>query len=91
MILVKRILIGLFILLLILLLTLPNDYSGERNENRKLREQCEADNGTFARSIDPVHSLCYLTPKKQLFYSNTDLAFFLILCYNSVIHTESYT
>ncbi len=64
MILVKRILIGLFILLLILLLTLPNDYSGERNENRKLREQCEADNGTFARSIDPVHSLCYLTPKK---------------------------
>ena len=64
MILVKRILIGLFILLLILLLTLPNDYSGERNENRKLREQCEADNGTFARSTDPVHSLCYLTPKK---------------------------
>ena len=85
---VNRIIIVLFVLLMIMLLTLPNDYSGDRKENRKLREQCEADNGTFARSIDPVHSLCYLTPKKQLFYSNTDLAFFLILCYNSVIHTE---
>jgi|Laugresp1bdmlbsn_1035097.scaffolds.fasta_scaffold08624_5 hypothetical protein len=64
MMLVKRVLIGLVILLVILLLVLPNDYAGERNENRKLQSQCEADNGTFARSIDPVHSLCYLTPKK---------------------------
>ena len=64
MVLVKYTLLGLFLLFVIILLTLPNDYSGERNENRKLREQCEADNGTFARSTDPVHSLCYLTPKK---------------------------
>lgn len=64
MMLVKRVLIGLVILLVMLLLVLPNDYAGERNENRKLQAQCEADNGTFARSIDPVHSLCYLTPKK---------------------------
>ena len=61
MMLVKRILIGLVILLVILLLTVPND--GDINENRKLQAQCEADNGTFARSTDPVHSLCYLTPK----------------------------
>lgn len=64
MVLVKYTLLGLFLLLVIILLTQPNDYSGERNENRKLQAQCEADNGTFARSIDPVHSLCYLTPKK---------------------------
>lgn len=64
MMLVKRVLIGLVILLIMLLLVLPHDYAGERNENRKLQSQCEADNGTFVRSIDPVHSLCYLTPKK---------------------------
>jgi hypothetical protein len=64
MVLFKYTLLGLLLLLVIILLTQPNDYAGERNENRKLQAQCEADNGTFARSTDPVHSLCYLTPKK---------------------------
>ena len=58
----KHIIFTVVLLLLLLWVILPNNQ--ESDSNNRLREKCEAEHGTFARSIKPAYSLCYL-PRKE--------------------------